>query len=287
MGRRKNDENPVSLFAFQDIITSITGIMILVVLLIILDIIDTKETTTSSPSPYKEDIEQLEETILKLKEKLESDKDWLDKNEELIVKALSLDLNAIPKLIEKERKRNLLLSSSLTTVEKENIELKSMILKTEQKIKIQKEEETLNATKIIDKQDELKQRKKKNEELLVEIKKLQEEKEKRKNRVEIRTAEDLDKTPVFVEISENMIKTKVIKDSQFKDFISEEKDHKKLLGEFYRWIKTTRNPQEECIVVIVKPSSTEYAGMLISILKQENFNYNMEPMEETKTGVYE
>ncbi len=47
--RRGSDQAPLSLFAFQDIITSLTGIMILVVLLFVIEASKLKETPPSPP----------------------------------------------------------------------------------------------------------------------------------------------------------------------------------------------------------------------------------------------
>jgi len=288
MGRRKNDNNPVSLFAFQDIITSITGIMVLVVLLIILDIIDHKDTVSSkTPSPYKEDIEKLENTRKELQEKLDKDKEWLTKNQEMIVKALSIDLASLPKMIKKERKKNLLMQAALRTTEQENVRLESMVLQTKEEIKKDKEQLKVNDDAIADMKKKLETGDLKLKELLKKIEELKEDEKKRKNRVEIRTTSELRQSPVFIEISESEIRTKVIKTSRIEEFKNDKKDLKNLLIKFYTWLKKTRDPEKECIVIIVKPSSAKFALDLVGILKQEGFSYNMEPMEEDKTGIYE
>ena len=288
MGRRKNDENPVSLFAFQDIITSITGIMVLVVLLIILDIIKHEDVKpTKTPSPFKEDITKLEEMQQELQEKLDKDKEWLTKNEEFIVKALSVDLASLPDLIEKERKNNLKLQAGITNVEKENIRLESLVLKTKDDIQKNKTEIEDKKDKIVAVKEKIKINDPKLQELDKKIQELKNEEQKRKNYVEIRTSDELKQSPVFVECSQNMIKTKVIKTAKLEEIKNDNQDPKQLLGAFYNWLKKNRNPEKECIVLIVKPSAAEFASMLITLLKQEGYSYNMEPMQENKTGVYE
>ena len=288
MGRRKNNDNPVSLFAFQDIITSITGIMVLVVLLIILDIISHADTgSPKTPSPYKEDIIKLEETRKELQEKLDKDKEWLTKNQEMIVQALSVDLASLPKMIDKERKKNLHLQSTLAVLEKKNVQLESMILQTKEAMQQDKEQIKVNDTEIADLTKKIETGELKLVELLKKIEDLKKQEEKQKNRIEIRTTSELKQSPVFIEISESEIKTKVIKTSMIEEFQNDKKDSNKFLLKFYRWLKKTRDPEKECMVVIVKPSSAKFAMDIVAMLKKEGFSYNMEPMEEDKTGVYE
>ena len=61
MSRRKNNETPFSLFAFQDIITSITGIMILITLILALELLATIENSRSHQT--REVIAQIEATV--------------------------------------------------------------------------------------------------------------------------------------------------------------------------------------------------------------------------------
>ena len=284
MGRRRDNENPVSLFAFQDIITSITGIMILVVLLLILDILDSKEE--KAPSPYKEDIVKLEATVKNLREKLDEESKWLDKNEEWILKAASMELSLLPKLIEKEKKKFLLLAATLKSAQEENINTQSLIAATTAKTtqinsEIKDATVDVNIQKgVLDKKtDTLNELKKK-------LENLKKEEKSRSNQVEIRTAADLKLTPIFVECSDSMIKTKNLKTTEIKNFTSDPGDKLALLRIFFTWLKRTRDPSNESVVVIVKPSAVGSTSQLLGILRDAGFSYNIEPMDEDKTGVY-
>jgi len=289
MGRKKHDNNPVSLFAFQDIITSITGIMVLVVLLIILDIIDHKKANSEppKPSPYKEEISKLTELEQGLRTKLEKDKEWLSENQKNIVQALSLDLDSLPNMLEIERKINLKLKSAIKTTKKECVQLESMILQTKEIIHSKTKDLNGNQKKIEEITKKIKLQEVAIQEQIAKIKQLKKKHEESKNRVEIRTSSDLKKNPVFVECSKNEIKTKIIKTSLLKTFTNNQHNPQILLRDFYNWLKKTRNPDNECVVVIVKPSFAEFTAHLIELLRREGFSYNMEPMEENKTGVYE
>ena len=287
MGRKRKDSNPVSLFAFQDIITSITGIMVLVVLLIILDIISHKEQNSLQADENRKNIKKLEELAKGLETKLLEGKEWLNVNENIIRKALSIDLDALPKMIDKEEKLHLRLVSALKIRQQRNRELQSLVLKTEKGDKekrelVQKKKEELEKLK-----ENLAKEKVHIKDLLAKLEQIKRDAEKMKKRVEIRTTDKLDKTPVFVECSGTLIKTKVMKKtSKVERIQGDVKDKKRLLEKFFQWLNSTSNPSEESIVVIVKPSSVEYIKDLCAILEQFGFEYNLEPMVEDKTGVY-
>ena len=287
MGRKRKDSNPVSLFAFQDIITSITGIMVLVVLLIILDIISHKEQNSPQEDENRKDIKTLEELAKGLETKLLEGKEWLNVNENIIRKALSIDLDALPKMIDKEEKLHLRLVAAVNIRKESNRELKSLILKTEK-------EKAEKGELIKKKKDEIEHLKEHiaNEKLRIKdlqakLEKAKQDAETMKKRVEIRTTDKLDKTPVFVECSGAIIKTKVInKSSAVETIQGDVKDKKLILDDFFQWLNSTRDPSEESIVLIVKPSSVGYIKDLCAILEKFGFEYNLEPMMEDKTGVY-
>lgn len=288
MGRKRKNENPVSLFAFQDIITSITGIMVLIVLLIILDVISHKEA--SDPKALQEsqgDIKKLEEMAAGLKKQLDEGKLWLTKNEELIKKALSVNLDALPKMIKREEKQHLRLSKALEQLKNRNSTLKSLILKTEKDSENIKFMSSESAERIKKLKEELKKKHELLKTLTAKIEEAEKEKEKMKNRVEIRTTDLLNKTPVFVECSAAGIKTKIIKKgADIHNIPGTVQNRKKLISDFFKWLEKTLNPEGESIVLIVKPSSAEYIEELCAMLEETGFEYNLEPMQEDKTGIY-
>ena len=287
MGRKRKDSNPVSLFAFQDIITSITGIMVLVVLLIILDIISHKEKNSLKADDSSGDIKKLEELAKGLETKLLEGKEWLNVNEELIRKALAVDLNALPKMIEKEEKRHLRLVSALEIRRRKSAELKSLILKTQKAEKERRELIEKNREEIERLKKSLAEEKSRIKDLAAKFETMKRDAEKMKKRVEIRTSDKLDKTPVFVECSGGVIKTKVIKESSGIGMIKGGGgDRKRMLENFFQWLSSNGDPAKESVVVIVKPSSADYIKELCAILEQFGFEYNLEPMPEDKTGVY-
>lgn len=285
MGRRKDNEVPVSLFAFQDIITSITGIMILVVLLIILDILDAPNAKKTSP--FKEDVAKLEKTVKRLREELDKESKWLNKNENEILKAASVELSALPKLIEKEKRRFLLLTTALNTEKNKNSEAETLIAAIKKKVKKVGEDvtKTKNEKKIA--KGVLDEKLAELDVVTKQLAEAKKENEKRQNRVEIRTDKNLGLDPVLVECSKTLIKTKDIKSQSMNEFKSANGDKRVLVRKFYAWMKKSLASSKNLVIVIVKPSSVEYALTVVGMLKGEGFKYNIEPMDENKTGVYE
>ena len=65
----KEHGSPISLFSFQDIVTSLTGIMIIVILVIALQMIETMQEALHDPPPTKE-YSELQQRINDLRSKL-------------------------------------------------------------------------------------------------------------------------------------------------------------------------------------------------------------------------
>jgi hypothetical protein len=53
MGRRKGNSVPFSLFAFQDIITSVTGIILLITMMMALELVQNMQRAASAPQEQK------------------------------------------------------------------------------------------------------------------------------------------------------------------------------------------------------------------------------------------
>lgn len=71
---KKTNENPISLFSFQDIVTSLTGIMVIVILVIVLQLVETVSARISKIQPddeflqWKAEVQSLQENLKKLQE---------------------------------------------------------------------------------------------------------------------------------------------------------------------------------------------------------------------------
>ena len=125
MTRRRKTQTPFSLFAFQDIITSITGIMILITLLIALELVHSRENSPQHQTPQLNTTiqKQLQETnaaITQLNEQLRQQSRKLNRDAVLSPETLKSRLQAI-----KENRRQ---------VERRNRELAQLFVKTKKRL---------------------------------------------------------------------------------------------------------------------------------------------------------
>lgn len=78
MARRRHNESPLSLFSFQDIITSVTGILVLLTLILALDL-TTREAASSVPTLETRAVaSEVQETLAQTQAKLQALQQQLD-----------------------------------------------------------------------------------------------------------------------------------------------------------------------------------------------------------------
>ena len=108
--KRKNNSSPVSLFAFQDIITSITGIMLLIVIIFLLQLIN-----SSTPPPPKN-------SLIEADKMLDKELAEIIKQEKIIA---AINLSGIKKIgdIKTLKHKMATLKTRLSKIEKERKKL--------------------------------------------------------------------------------------------------------------------------------------------------------------------
>ena len=275
----KNNSTPISLFSFQDIITSVTGIMILVVLLLILSILDKKLTDTPVTQESEEEkrikiqcsqkiarqtqeLKDKQETLEQLKKVIESNQsvskllkiqDRL-KNEEVHNK--NKIKQQLEELQRKEKKFKTLSKKHVVLSEAEGIEIKKGNL-SKQRLK----------QKIAEYKEKIKKNNLKNKQVIFSI------------------PENSKKNPIIVQCSDKGFAIDIIREHKNLHITDDSIDFTGLLLKFYKWLKT-RNSQRDYIVLLIKPSSVGYISDLEArTLKTLSFEYSKEPLEENKTGV--
>jgi hypothetical protein len=129
MPRRRTNEVPFTLFAFQDIITSVTGIMLLVTLMLMLDLLS--RTEKSAPVVTEKVADEIESAtqsdkreIATLREQLKRSELTLGMNATEIARKIS-DLEASLSLIREDRQRSERLRAT-TDQQRKEVEEKSL-----------------------------------------------------------------------------------------------------------------------------------------------------------------
>ena len=256
MIKRKKTSTTFSLFAFQDIITSVCGIIVLVTLLLTLElstrVVTSKLNASSKMDSYgelKAALEEAENHLKEIKEKLQSEETALDE-------------------VPLERRK--------VTVE----ELEQEITDKQNKIaKLKRDNESL-VRRYSEMRDELNEKQKRDEETKIRIDNLRnqitrletvleskrrETEQNEKPTTIVYSSSDSLRKPYLVEISGSEIKATLIS--------SEENDSVVFRGsgyddDFIKWAITI-DPSKYYFVFVIRPSGIEISGMIRYILTEK------------------
>ena len=278
-----DNESPISLFSFQDIITSLTGIMIFFLLLFSLSILELTQKTMES-SPVYEELKQIEKKNQILKQQISD---------------ISADIRTYRKRIKSIQAKD----EATLTVERYRLERKIRELKLQKdnfdrKLKEEKEKyarlETENK-KLKQKQEELERKNTELEKTAAEIKEkekqisgLRKAIERRRKEVQITIDSSINKIPILIELSVDKIcifntqsKSKSIisrKSPIISEFVADAVSH---LRQF--------SPDKCYFVIMVKPSAANYISFFLFNMRKElrNATYGLEPILETEGVVNE
>ncbi len=281
--KTKNSDSPITLFSFQDIITSITGIMILVVLMLILHIIESHSSSASEESPRMKDIASLRKTLEEMEKKLKQEANWQAENEKIIADAVTSDLESLPFKINEEKRTNAKLNSNFSENKKvlENLKAEKEIL-DKKCILIDKqieEAEEINADKEKEHQNIL-------DMLAKLLENLKKEKESEEKRIYFSLERQEGKMPILAECSSAGIKVKIVKNSEIKEFSDDSSSFVGTVNSFTDWLEKRGTNESEYILFIVKPSSSRYVITLRDKVAALKYETGLEPVEENMNSVF-
>ena len=269
MSRRGGSSGgPVSLFAFQDIITTVSGIMVLVVLLLALEVLSAKSLKTPTPkAPPKEqraekEIAALSETIRKLEERIVR----VVKEREQVAK---LKLDQAPEELERASRRARETTREMAAMRP------TLEQRTRQTAQLERETTELD---------------RKTKELEARLKEVKEKvrQDSSLKRVHYVFARKAAKTPILVECSGEGVQARVLdgKSRTVEFFDPRSVNYQSSLRKFAAWARK-RNFLRELFVVVVKPSAAGYAPRVIQTLRRSGFEVGFEPLEEERTAIGE
>lgn len=250
---------PLSLFSFQDVITSITGIMILVVLLLVLEVIHSKTS-----EPLKEIPTDVESRIASL----QREKDRLDRK----IKEIQGDVERLGGMnpeqvaadIKREKNRAAVLGGKKEecgdAIEQTHGDIRKI---GEDIARLEQEKERLRR----ELEDLIKQ--------LAEAKRV---------RLECRCS----KQHILVQCSGKGIKAQPLDGrGEVLSFIpAGGTDRLASLRKFREWA-LKRDKGDVHFIAVVKPSAAPYAGQVVDTLRRDGFAVGYEPLEEDKTVISE
>lgn len=263
--RRGGNDNPLSLFAFQDVITGVTGIMILVVLLLVLEVISQKSADTPKTSESEESAENVEEQIAALEKEKNALIHNIDRIQGDIQRLGGTDPRELQAAIKREKERALELADDIKAtgdyIKKEQTRRGAPEAEVDKLAKRNRELRGIFDT------------------LAKELRIMQEEGE----RVQFSS----NRPHVLAQCSGKGIRVKAWdgdREVQFM-FPPGSTDPTSALAKFSQWIRTRQNDRERFIVAL-KPSAASYAADVIDLIRQAGFSLGHEPLEEDKTAIF-
>ena len=257
--KRKNNSSPVSLFAFQDIITSITGIMILVVIIFILQLINRKLTHQQNQDTSK----------LKAAEKIIDNQIFeLEKLQELIS-----DVESFNKKIEGNPDELLKKMNDMLKELERLIARKKNIENERRKVVEELDKKKLQHEKILRKLKDVQAK------LEAHKKQLATEKQKQKNAFKksvFAIKSHANKSPVLILCGGSSIRVLADKGENEVIFRDSSSNMYRSLNKLSEYIKS-RSKSSEYLVVLVCPESAGY----ISSMKLNGFDVSYVPIKNT------
>ncbi len=281
--RNKSSEPPVTLFSFQDIITSITGIMILVVLLLILNIIESKLSSRPADAQNAKSLADIRAQLDELRRKLAEEKAWKEENRKMLENAMNSDLDALPSMIDKEsqRKKQLAKDNEDAARKIEEGVAKAKTVEASNKELDKKAEEQKEAVKELESVTDARL-----EELRESREEMRKKSEQEKKRIYFSFERQEGKEPLLVECSRNGIKVKIIRTGEIMEFADTSNSYVSIVNSFSDWIRNRSSAGGEYIVFTVKPSASGYINTLKGKITELKYQSGMEPVEEEMETVF-
>ena len=279
MARREEEASAISLFSFQDIITSITGIMFLVVLLLVLIMLTSHEPSKQEVKTEDADTQEMLAQLATLQQQLAElkniqnivDKD-LEKIRTLSPAAIEAKLKELEKLL---KQKSLELQKSALEQKKAQAELEEL----ERKLR------DLNQ-QLDPKLKKLKKLEEQRKNLQLKLQQKKAEIEQRKKMMEYSIDNNTNKVPVLVEVSADGCQVLNVSNNQHSDL--------RVRGNAYESIKKLwqyldRNcyPSINYVTLVVKPSGFRHVAGITETLKQKNFERGIEILPDEKTSIFE
>ena len=264
---RKDDSPAISLFSFQDIITSITGIMFLVVILLILLFLES-ESQKNDTAPDQAAIRDITAQIANLEETLIQSRQREKDLEKTLKELQAMSLETIEKRKKELAEEIARKQNELRQNQTANNEMKNSIANTEHEIKNLKEK--ISALK----EAVEKERKSvtSNRKMVEELKK---QAKSSSNAVTFSVEKDSDKNFILAEFGKDGFRVKDFNNQKDYDLRSPGNSDVYHIENFLKWLKQRQN-DNEVISVILIPSKIKLWNIIADKLRNAKFDFGVE-----------
>ena len=253
----RNSDSPISLFSFQDIITSLTGIMLTVVLLLALELINSRQRQDEA-SPLAQEMElarQARSAAEKRKRELEAD---IARLEDAKMSSFRYDTELL-KMNERVIKEELeKIGQAMEAAKKEQSQLEEKLAEQSRRAKELKEKQR-KTNEIRTRAEELAKENKQLENRLGEV---IDALDKKKKGVKISFSGGTDKKPVLVECSRTLVRVSVFQSGEIKEFRPDSPILTDMVKDVVSYLSTLPASMYY-IVFLAKPSSGVYFNFLL------------------------
>ena len=279
MARKEEDTSAISLFSFQDIITSITGIMFLVVLLLVLIMLTSHDPTPQPEQPESEENREMLAQIATLQQQLEELKnihssvdEELKKLRELSPAAIEAKIRELEKQLQQKAEA---IKQALKNLEKDKTALEEL----ERKVK------KIN-NGLSPKQEMLKKLEAEHKNLEKQIKDKKASIEQKKKIMEFSIDNTTNKIPVLVEIDKDGCQVMNVTNGKHVD-LRVSNNFSASLQKLWKYLANNCNPSSSYITLVIKPSAFPYVENMLNALKQKNYERGVEILPNEKTSIFE
>ena len=268
---RRNEEEAVSLFSFQDIITSITGIMFLIVLLLILIMISSHLPSGISNTTDSSALQSQLEALKKRAAALQNSQDFLsrelDKLRSLSPEEAAQKRRKLLESIHEIQQKNLSMAHENQIIEQENISLQNQLNELLQtNTRQQADIERLNAEQL---------------RLQHTLRQQQQKLHDREKLIKYTIERPGSRSPILLELGKNGIQLLKLDDHSRYD-LRHPSDPALSFAKFKDFIGT-HDPALYYFTVAVQPGGFQYAAQLLTLLKQHHFQRGIEILPDDDT----
>ena len=267
---KKDDSPAISLFSFQDIITSITGIMFLVVLLLLLLIFEA-DPVAEPPKQTDKDKQQMQavmQEINNLKAQIEKIKNQRKELEKQLAEYQKMS----PQLIEQKKNE---LEELLKKLTEENIRLKLSVSQAQQhEMQVVDNIEKLEIS-YKDTVKSIENERKNNKEKKTETEELAKRLETIKKTVVFSVEQSSESNPLLAEFTSGGFLVLDFAANKVHDLRTDAKDVNASFDKFIDWVKQ-RDRYSETLSIILGPSSLKYWDIISLKLKDLGFRHGLE-----------